>query len=211
VLNDLPHEHRPAADWGMIEQLCVLVSHQRNDLAWVHDLLGWCHERQGRRAQAAAAYYAGRHAPAFTNQAVRLRTHWYDQQYGKFSIAQLLQLQKSHHQPEAGSELRHDDDQQSDVWEQIQSDPYLQLFPGAPAQLLARVTEYWEQQAQEHFAAERYEAAYHCFVQAGWDLGAPSIDAYRRILQSIVDAAAQANWPARARIAETHLHCLTKR
>jgi hypothetical protein len=179
-------------DWALIERLSREVWEQRQDLAWPIELLGWSQQRRGDRETAASSYFSGRLSSSFTNQAVRLRTHWFNQRFGKFTVAQLEEL------PSERAALEG-------------ADPYLALFGVEPDVLLARVTAYWLELADLQLADGQPAEAYQSYFRAGWDLGAPSIREYYRILQGVIQAAVAAGWPACAAIAEVHLQCLLRR
>ena len=180
------------ANWPAIQGWCQQIATMRQDLAWVSDLLGWCYQRQGEVQGATQAYSKGCFASAFTNQAVRLRTHWFNQSFGKFSIAQYCELGGTSSQPADGQ-------------------AYLALYPGETMELLQRVTAYWERLAEEQTAAGEFDKAYESWMRAGWDLGAPSLADYGRILTGLVNAANNAGWTARALIATAHLQRWSKR
>ena len=189
----LPAEELPDQGWGFAEATCHRVLNHRPDLGWASDIYGWCMHRSGRIDQALQVYYDGRLASSFSNQAVRLRTHWFDQRYGKFSIAQLANLQ--------GKGLG-----------RLSDDPYLSVVREAPpGQLLNRVQAYWQQRGSKQLAEGQGADAYASFYRAGWDLGAAHWHDYREILSSLAAAAAAAHWPARERVARTHLSCLEAR
>jgi hypothetical protein len=183
----------PAQDWELAKTTCQAVLQRRQDLGWVSDILGWCHHRAGEISQAIDIYRGGCLASSFSNQAVRLRTHWFDQRDGKFSTSQLNGLSAEH--PDL-----------------IPPDPYLSLVRHAPAgKLLERVQAYWQDIGDQRLREGDPAAAYTAYYRAGWDLGAPHLEDYHRILQSLAAAAAAAGWSARAEVARAHLRCLEAR
>lgn len=183
----------PEQGWQLAEDICQDIVRRRQDLGWASDILGWCKQRSGRVAEAMQVYFDGRHASSFSNQAIRLRTHWFDQRFGKFSIAQLSQLESPLPAP-------------------VSEDPYLSIVRQAPAgQLLKRVQKYWQHQGDCQLAEGRAADAYMSYYQAGWDLGAPYLSDYLQILSALATAAEAAGWRAREVVARTHLHCLEAR
>ncbi len=195
VPNGLPidDDALPAQDWRFAKATCHALTQRRQDLGWAFDILGWCYQRAGEMMQALDAYGAGRFASSFSNQAVRLRTHWFDQRYGKFSTAQLATLSAEH-------------------FDVFQGDPYLEVVRQAPAGgLLPCVQAYWQQTGDHQLHSGDAASAYVSYYRAGWDLGAAQLEDYHELLQSLALAASRAGWRAREQVARTHLRCLESR
>lgn len=180
-------------DWNLAELWSDHIQQLRNDLSWTGDIAGWSAERRLDIPQAVDRYFKNRHASAFTDQSVRLRSHWFPERFGKFSIAQLARLQE------------HLTPQQS-------SDAYLQLLWNEPAhKTRAAIREFWLNQARGALQLQAYDQAYFFYTQAGWDLGAERLSDYLDILDGLSHCASMAGWPARAQVAATHAHCLRGR
>lgn len=180
-------------DWDLAGRCGQRIAALRTDLSWAGDIAGWACERSGQLAQAIEHYFDNRHASAFADQSVRLRSHWFSDHLGKFSIAQLSRLR----------------DSLSDVQ---RDDPYLQLLWREPAhRTRSAIREYWMGLAQNAVNESRFADAYSCYVQAGWDLGAERLSDYIEILEGMSSCATLAGWAARARIAATHAECLRRR
>lgn len=178
---------RSAAMWA--ERTRVL----RPDLSWAGDIAGWAAERDGDAEAAIERYFANRHASAFTDQSVRLRSHWFPERYGKFSTAQLARL--------------HDQ-----LSPEQRSDAYLQLLWHEPAQRTrAAVRDYWLAEGQQALDRGEHAKAYTFFINAGWDLGAERLSDYIEILERLAGCAEMAGWSARAQVAQTHAECLRRR
>lgn len=203
----VPHEHRqqilqlaavsldawPEQDWETAERVAREVLQRRHDLGWAANIAGWCRQRAGDVAEAISFYFTGRLASAFSDQAVRMRTHWSDGRFGKFTVAQLWNLK------EFWSDEQHQDE-------------YLHVIGGASAKLTTRaVREYWLQSAHEHLSHDEPAEAYSKFFRAGWDLGVEQITEYVPILDGLFRCAQAAGWAARAAVAHTHLQCLKQR
>ncbi len=193
LLKELSSNIRFDQDWSSAQKWTDVVLRKRQDLAWCGDVAGWAAEKNGDAALAAQLYFANRHSSAFTDQSVRLRSHWFSEHFGKFSIAQLSRLQEH---------LSSSD----------RDDLYLQTLWTSPAQRTrAAVRDYWLREAQ--WAEERGNPtqAYAAYFQAGWDLGAERLSDYREILAGLQRTALQLGWQARAMIAATHAECLERR
>jgi hypothetical protein len=185
---DWPQQH-----WSRAVDLANQTLARRQDLGWAFDVQGWYRQRSGDAAGAASAYFAGRQTSAFSDQAVRMRTHWIEDRYGKFSIAQLGSLNQ--HLPS-----------------EQQQDAYLQTIWQAPEKLrLTLVQEFWLSEGRQHMDNAAYGQAYDCFYRAGWDMGVQRLSEYQRILEWLVESAQAAGWHARAAVAKTHLACLLRR
>jgi hypothetical protein len=179
-------------DWAIAERMAQSVLTERSDLGWAFDIAGWAALRRGETAAAAQIFFQGRHASAFSDQSVRMRTHWFDQQFGKFSIAQLWSVR----------------DKLSSI---EREDVYLQTVWQTPSRLVQREVQlFWMAQGKEAMRVGRFEDAYFSYYQAGWDLGAQRMTDYLDILAALAESAEAAGWTARAAVAATHLACLSK-
>ncbi len=180
-------------DWEEAAALSQAVLSRRYDLGWAVNVAAWSRQRIADEAGAAQIYFHGRQASAFSDQGVRMRTHWCDARHGKFTIAQLSHLHQ-HLRPEQ------------------QHDSYLQCFQQETEQRSVRqVQQFWFQAGQDCLTRNEFAQAYDCFYRSGWDVGVRSLNDYRAILQALATSARQAGWPARAAVAETHFRCLPQR
>lgn len=177
-------------DWAEAAEHCRRVQQLAPELAWPWELLGYAEQRRGALASAVALYRQAAAKSGFTDQSIRLRTHWTSDSAAKFSVAMLRQLA-----PASMSES-----------------PYLRALGLREVQARRRaVSEQWSQQAGAALADGNAAEAYRCFMAAGWDLGAGSIASYAELLDGLVDSAQQAGWAARAALAKTHRACLMER
>lgn len=193
MLRELAPDVRFDQDWESAEACARKVLAQRGDLSWASDVCGWAAWRGGDTASAAATFFAHRTSSAFTDQSVRLRSHWFAEHFGKFSVAQLAKLQ-------------------TELTDEQRNDPYLQMLWNEPPQRTRTVVrDFWLAQARQLFSAQRYAESYACYMSAGWDLGAERMSDYGEILEGLRVSAQQAGWPARAAIAATHLESLRRR
>ncbi len=179
-------------DWHTAENLACAVLGRRQDLGWASDIAGWGALRRGDGGAAAQIFFQGRQASAFSDQSVRMRTHWFDPQFGKFAIAQLWTVRDQ-------------------LAVRDREDPYLQTVWQTPSRLVQReVQQFWVSQGKDAMRQGQFEAAYQSFYQAGWDLGAQRMTDYLDILMLLVESAEAAGWKGRAAVAATHLACLSQ-
>lgn len=179
-------------DWTLAGELACEVLQRRNDLGWAVNVAGWSLQRIGDAAEAAEIYFQGRFASAFSDQGVRMRTHWTDARYGKFSVAQLFELH----------------DYLTPVQ---QEDPYLKTIgKSSNSRTVKLVQEFWIDESRRLSDAQTFDGANCVLVRAGWDVGVEHLSDYKTILQSLVAAARAAGWEARQAVAQTHLNCLLR-
>lgn len=178
-------------DWKLAGNLAGEVLLRRQDLGWAFNVAGWDHRRRGDVAEAAQIYFRGRHASAFSDQAVRMRTHWSDSRYGKFTIAQLSEL--------------------ADYLTPVQqADLYLQAAGQAGERpTIKRVQEFWLNESRRLREHQAFGESYDCLVRSGWDMGVDQLTDYQAILSQLVLAAGSAGWHARQAVAQTHLDRLS--
>lgn len=204
-LVDLTVDNWPAQDWGLATALAEGVLQRRQDLGWAFNIMGWSKQRTGDLQGAASVYFRGMFASAFSDQSVRMRTHWTDSSYGKFAMAQLFQIgEQSQLPPSASANL--------DVSEAKQRHQYLTMIVEAPEKLLLnQVREFWCEAGKRQLQDQAPAGAFDCFYRAGWDLGLQRLSEYQSILEMMVHSAQSAGWDARAQVAQTHLNCLRSR
>ncbi len=180
-------------EWDQAANLALRRLHVRSDLGWAFDIVGWNQLRDGRVDDAAQTFFDGRFASAFTDQSVRLRSHWFDSQFAKFCSAQLWSLRES----------------RSILW---RDDSYLNvLWQTQPDMLSHNVCQFWLTRARRELAEGDLASAYKSFYRAGWDLGADRLSTYVEILQGLIETANRAGWQARAEVALTHLAALSQK
>jgi hypothetical protein len=182
----VPVERLMLQDWDAAEKEAERFIATRHDLEWSFDIAGWAAERRGSYREAASHYLAGLHASSFSDHAVRFRTHWFEEGFGKFAAARL------HH-------LR------SYVTTQEASDQYLQIFwHNDAATLRERVHEYWQIVAEQETRAGNWQAAYRAYYAAGWDCGLTDVQQYAVILERLADVAVRGGSKALAHLARMH-------
>ncbi|MDC0316904.1 hypothetical protein OAM37_00115 [bacterium] len=177
-------------DWKSASSHAKAVTMLAPQLAWGWEILGYCEERSGQTDLAIEAYSRAARCSVFTDQSVRLNTHWATEDASKFSIERMRQLDET----------------------TIEKSEYLlTVSKAANADRRAAVTDYWKKQAVTHLAADEVADAYECYMAAGWDLGAGPITVYGEILERVHETATQSGQRARAELAATHRRCLSDR
>ncbi len=183
-----PHQQ----DWLEAERLALRQLQRRNDLAWAIDIAGWAAQRRGDYSTACEIYFNGRHASAFSNQSIRMRSHGFDPQFGKVAIAELWKLRDHLHPAQL-------------------EDTYLQKIWQTPSRILQReVQQYWMSAAKVAMDIGDYADAYRNYYRAGWDIGAQRMTDYLEIFAGLIESSQAAGWTGRAQVAAAHLACLAK-
>lgn len=177
-------------DWQSAESHARHVIELAPELAWAWDVIGYAAERRGDDPVAIDAYRRGASCSVFTDQSVRLRTHWTNEDAAKFSASRL------HRQyPEI-----------------IGQSDYLQILCGGPSRdRRRRLSSHWVELAQQAAEDQQWDLAHQRYVAAGWDLGADPMSCYGELLERIAEAAEQCGQHARAELARTHRRCLKVR
>ena len=175
-----------AQDWQAAEAESLAVLERRQDLGWAFDIAGWAAERCGDKKLAVDRYWTGLHASWFSDDALRFRTHWFDEGYGKFAASRLAVLRDA-------------------LTPQQQCDPYLAIFLDNDRDTLRRrVQQYWITLAREAQQRQSHREAYECYYRAGWDLGMLPISAYDEVFTQLRAAALADGSPALAALAALH-------
>jgi len=185
-------DHAPFAgqDWTRARAHAEAASRLDPQLAWPWEIIGYAAEREGQTEAALAAYLRASGCSVFSDQSVRLRTHWATARAAKFSVARMLELS-----PEA-----------------VASNDYLRVLSDEDPQRRRRAAcDYWLTQAAQERAQGRFDEAHQAEMSAGWDLGAEPMGAFGNLLDSIARSAEQAGQKARAELARTHRNCLAAR
>ncbi|TWU24261.1 hypothetical protein Pla52o_21870 [Novipirellula galeiformis] len=182
---------RGTQDWSAVERHCkAVIDHTQEStrqLAWAWDLLGYAIERRDDRAGAIGVYERGATASSFTDQAVRMNSHWMQHEAAKFSVARLQKLAP----------------------ETVQASKYLSSLLGSSSQACRhQVVEYWMDQANN---ARDPSTSLERLMHAGWDVGVDSFHRFSTLLDRIAIEAEAAGQQARATLAKTHRRCLQNR
>jgi hypothetical protein len=190
----LEQQHRVSLlgmqDWYAAADHASRVTKLAPELAWAWDIVGYAAERRGDIDAAKEAYLQASECSVFTDQSIRLETHWTTDQSAKFSVARLLDLD-------------------SDL---IAQSPYLSALCDAnPERRRGQGTAYWIHRGSEFDASGDLKEAHRCFTAAGWDVGAESMGVYAELIERISAIAIRLDQPGRAETAMTHRRCLRDR
>jgi hypothetical protein len=190
-LMNMPFQDWSAQNWSLAKEYAHRVLHTRTDLAWAWHIAGYADRLDGNLAGAIHHNHQGLAASVFSDQSVRMRTHWFEDRFGKFAAAQLAELQ-------------------DELPASIRSDDYLQvLLQNDPSTTVAqRVVDFWCEKAKR---SDSTSDAYACWLRAGWDVGCSQWNRFEEILTGLAESAKASNWPALAKLAESHLAALQLR
>jgi tetratricopeptide (TPR) repeat protein len=177
-------------DWQAAEGHARRVTELAPDLAWGWEIAGYAAERRGDRDAAIQRYRQATQCSAFTDQSIRLRTHWMSDRSAKFAAARLGLLDP----------------------QQVDRSVYLrQLCDPQADRRRSRIMAYWIDQARHFGDRGDDHHAHRCLVAAGWDLGAEPISVYAELLEQLALAADRCGQTSRGEIARTHRRCLRDR
>ncbi len=187
TLFSLKDSDRREHDWSQIKNHCERVQEVAPETAWGWDLSGYSCERLGHIDEAIETYQSGASCSIFSDQAVRLNSHWTQSIALKFSVARLQEISPK----------------------SVESSVYLsKLISRTPDTCRQNVFSYWVEQARTN---EEPAFSLDFLMKAGWDVGVDSIQRYGVLLDSIVAKAIQAGEDARSAVASTHRNCLRDR
>ena len=176
--------------WDLATRHSRRVIELAPELAWPWDLCGYAAERHGENAAAVDLYERAAVCSVFTDQSVRLETHWASDVSAKFAVSRLHELAP----------------------DLVQGSDYYRALSGPDTKARrSAVTDYWLQQASHAEADDDHGRALDCLIASAWDVGVDSIERYASVLDRIQHAAERAGQPARAELAATHHRCLLKR
>ncbi len=190
-LLDMPFRDWSSQNWALAHEFARRITKTRSDLAWAWHIAGYAEQVQGNAAGAAHSYYQGLGASVFSDQSVRMRTHWFEDRFGKFSAAQLYELRDS-------------------LPASIRVDDYLNvLWSSDPSTTVSQqVTDYWQSKALQSTDSE---AAYQNWMRAGWDVGCQQWNRFETIFDGLIESAEATQWTALAKLARSHLIALRNR
>ncbi len=180
----------PEQDWDLASRHARAVTDLAPELAWAWEIMGYNAERNGHLQEAVAAYQKAACCSVFTDQSVRMNTHWASDDSSKFCVGRIQHLSEA----------------------TIADSEYLSVLSSAEYSLRRSVaTQYWMEKAASHLAASEIEAAHRSYMAAGWDLGAGPISAYGDIIDRVCETASNCGQHGRAAVAATHRRCLQER
>ncbi len=185
--------HSPAMfqqDWAAAEGHAVAVTVISPLTAWGWDISGYAALRRGDRETAKKRFLSGSQCSVFSDQSIRLQTHWTSAHAGKFSVAMLATAFP-------------------DV---IESSEYLRML--CSDDLISRsdqVSEHWRQMAEQAIATNEPARSHEYLIRTGWDIGMRPITAYGSLLAKMTQTAEHSGQTARAAMARAHHRCLMDR
>jgi hypothetical protein len=187
----MPFRDWSSQNWALAEEFARRITQTRSDLAWAWHIAGYAEQVRDNTASAAHYYYQGLGASVFSDQSVRMRTHWFEDRFGKFSAAQLYELRDS-------------------LPASVRVDDYLKiLWSSDPSTTVnQQVTDYWQEKAIQ---SSDSKTAYDYWMRAGWDVGCQQWNRFETILDGLVASAQASDWSALAKLAQSHLHALRNR
>ena len=203
--------------WDEVARHAGAVSRSHSELAWGHDLLGYVGSSAGDDAAAEVAFANAIRCSVFTDQSVRLRTHWATSSDGvaKFSAKFLNKNSMADANVLGERELAAVSlaaDQLGRIPAAIPQSRLLDFFGRCPGDGSSSVRQRYsqmlvEESGQAHPAATRARLLY----AAGWDLGAEPLRRYGELLDQYIAACRDAGWASHQQLASVHRHGLKAR
>jgi hypothetical protein len=177
-------------DWAAAARHARHVTELAPELAWPWDIAGYAAERRGDLDAAKECYRRSAQCSVFTDQSIRLQTHWTAEQSAKFSAARLLAVSL----------------------EEVAASDYLRgLCDPDTERRRFRTTAYWTSRADQLAASGDHAGAHRCWMAAAWDVGAGPISVFAELLERIASSAERSGQSSRAELARTHRRCLQDR
>lgn len=212
--------------WDVIEEHAEAISRRAGDLSWGHDLIGYCRLRCGDHRAARESFRIALRCSVFTDQSVRLRTHWAMSSNGVAKFAARFLGEKEfllNHENHSANEPLGNESADSALAPIEQ----LGLVPQSIDSItlthhLGKTTSENSDSVRKRYSAMLMEAAkktvpdspataarlYYC---AGWDLGAEPLKCYGDLLDNYINACRQAGWSGHERLARVHRRGLQSR
>ncbi|MCC9658021.1 SMI1/KNR4 family protein [Rhodopirellula halodulae] len=198
-------------DWAKIETLCEQAHLVSPELAWPAELLGYCRWQRGDQATGADALRASIRCSVFTDQSVRLRTHWATSGadgLAKFGAHWLTQTSAD----DVGSSDSFSRNHANALPASVEIADYLACLTNREGGSVRNgVTTFLQSQSQRFAAEGNAKDAVRCLYAAGWDLGAEPMSLYAELLNQLIEATRSANWLSHETFAQMHRDCFRKR
>ncbi len=192
-------------DWNEVATHAAAVCQSHPDLSWGHDLLGYAMWSSGDSAGAMQAFSNAIRCSVFTDQSVRLRTHWATatERVAKFAARFLPQLA-----PRPNSDRPRNDvtpDQLGRLPAAIHCDRLLEYLGPQSREEGALVRQRYSQMLVDEATATSSPAtSVRLLYAAGWDLGAEPMRRYGELLDRYIVACRVAGWAAHEHLASIH-------
>ncbi|MEM8913168.1 MAG: SMI1/KNR4 family protein [Planctomycetota bacterium] len=205
-LGDLSPSHQ---DWSAVAKHAREVSQQAPDLAWGHELLAYDHHCAGDHESAAGDFAAALRCSVYTDQSVRLGTHWSTaRESDPTKMAAYFLSQDTYQAYRLDPRKQLVGDSIHRIPDAVKDVDLLEVLSGPNSR--SRAMSYFECLADslvEHSPA----SAAALYLAAGWDQGAEPMQAFAGLLIKLADACEQAGWKAHATLAAVHRRCLQTR
>ncbi|MCM2372425.1 SMI1/KNR4 family protein [Aporhodopirellula aestuarii] len=204
------HAYDPAQQrWDEVANHATKICQSNVDLSWGHDLLGYVRWSAGDMQAAEAAFSRALRCSVFTDQSVRLRTHWATSSDGvaKFSARFLEQITSSADSNSASGNGHEDrlPDQIGRLPNAIERDRLLSYFGRCTADGASSVRKEYSQMLIDEAAQSSSPAtSARLLYAAGWDLGAEPLRRYGELLDRYIQACQDAGWSGHERLAGVH-------
>lgn len=215
-------------DWKAVAEHAEAVTTLDPDLAWAHEILGYAQHRKGQIDQAVEAFSKALRCSVFTDQSVRLRTHWAtsgSKRPAKWAAYYLNQREVRPRVAHAfdGSVGNEETGVRKNEAGRSSATASGSLYRIADVVSLAELMQWYLQpearrvtvnqlrRLASEIATTNPASAASLAWSAGWDVGAEPMSAYGTLLDELVHYCEQADWPAHAAFAAAHRRCLRAR
>jgi hypothetical protein len=188
-------------NWNDVASHAAAVNHIRSDLSWSHDLSGYVRWSMGDVDAAAHAFSSGLRCSVFTDQSVRMRTHWATSADGfaKFSAKFLDDI------PETPASIQESSEQLGRLPSLISDDRLLEYFGRGSLQGSDSVRQrYCQMLVAESATSSSPATSARLLYAAGWDLGAEPLRRFGELLDQYIIACRDAGWTSHERLASIH-------
>lgn len=195
--------------WPEVAQHARAISKTNEDLSWGHDLLGYVQWSAGDMASARQSFSNALRCSVFTDQSVRMRTHWATSSDGvaKFSARFLQDMNQS--EADTGRDETGSTDANPDQLGRLPA-----LIPDSELiQFCGRCvdegegsvrTKYSQMLIEKSEQASTPQTAARLLYAAGWDLGAEPLRRYGELLDRYIRCCGEAGWASHERLATVH-------
>ena len=203
-------------DWHAIERHASKITCLAGDLSWGHDILGYCRHRAGDSPAAMHAFDNAIRCSVFTDQSVRLRTHWATSSDGVVKFSARFLREQFDTASSQTMETRNDfvADQLGRVPRGTEISSLVELLGSKPESGADSVRQRYAQMLMEkakQCQADDPATAARLLYSAGWDLGAEPLKCFGELLDLYINACRDAGWASHQRLAEVHRQGLQAR
>ncbi len=198
-------------DWETVQQHASVISAQARDLSWGHDILGYCLQRAGRTDEAASAFAKAIRCSVFTDQSVRLRTHWATSSDGVSKVSARFLDKDAAVDASSTAAIP---DQLGCVPAAIEQPVLIKLLcsrsAAGPDSMRQEYAETLIARSRD-FQTTAPATEARLLYSAGWDLGAEPLRCFGDLLDQYISACREAGWVSHQRLAEVHRQGLQTR